>query len=100
MPFVITSLGMNPSDDGHVVRVPIPALTEERRRRKLLNNGGKQEDAMIAVRNIRHEAMDAIDKAKKTKKSVRMTRSASVDRLKMLCKGSYRYRGCLQSEGK
>lgn len=61
------SLGLNPSDDGRVVRVPIPALTEERRREIVKNLGGKQEDAMIAVRNIRHDAMDAIDKAKKDK---------------------------------
>lgn len=61
------SLGLNPSDDGRVVRVPIPALTEERRREIVKNLGGKQEDAMIAVRNIRHDSMDAIDKAKKDK---------------------------------
>jgi ribosome recycling factor len=61
------SLGLNPSDDGRVVRVPIPALTEERRREIVKQLGGKQEDAMIAVRNIRHEAMDAIDAAKKDK---------------------------------
>lgn len=61
------SLGMNPSDDGRVVRVPVPALTEERRREIVKQLGGKQEDAMIAVRNIRHDAMDAIDQAKKDK---------------------------------
>ncbi|QQS70055.1 ribosome recycling factor [Candidatus Saccharibacteria bacterium] len=61
------SLGLNPSDDGRVVRVPIPALTEERRREIVKQLGSKQEDAMIAVRNIRHEAMDAIDSAKKDK---------------------------------
>lgn len=61
------SLGMNPSDDGHVVRVPVPALTEERRREFVKQLGGKQEDAMIALRNIRRDAMDTIDKAKKDK---------------------------------
>ncbi len=61
------SLGLNPSDDGRVVRVPIPALTEERRREIVKQLGSKQEDAMISVRTIRHEAMDAIDKAKKDK---------------------------------
>lgn len=61
------SLGLNPSDDGRVVRVPIPALTEERRREIVKQLGSKQEDAMIAIRNIRHEAMDAIDQAKKDK---------------------------------
>jgi ribosome recycling factor len=61
------SLGMNPSDDGRVVRVPVPALTEERRREIVKQLGSKQEDAMIAIRNIRHEAMDVIDAAKKDK---------------------------------
>ncbi len=61
------SLGLNPSDDGRVVRVPIPPLTEERRREIAKQLGGKQEDAMIAVRNVRHEAIDAVDKAKKDK---------------------------------
>jgi ribosome recycling factor len=61
------SLGLNPSDDGRVVRVPIPALTEERRRDIAKQLGSKQEDAMISLRNIRREAMDAIDQAKKDK---------------------------------
>lgn len=61
------ALGMNPSDDGRVVRVPVPPLTEERRREIVKQLNGKQEDAMIAVRNVRHEAMDAIDRAKKDK---------------------------------
>lgn len=61
------SLGFNPSDDGRVVRVPVPALTEERRRDIVKQLGGKQEDAMVAVRNIRRDALDAIDKAKKDK---------------------------------
>lgn len=61
------SLGLNPMDDGRVVRVPIPALTEERRRELAKTLGGKVEDSMVSIRNIRHDAMDAIDKAKKDK---------------------------------
>jgi ribosome recycling factor len=61
------SLGLNPSDDGRVVRVPVPALNEERRREIVKQLGAKQEDAMIAVRNVRREALDAIDAAKKGK---------------------------------
>ncbi len=61
------SLGLNPSDDGHVVRVPIPSLTEERRREIAKQLSGKQEDAMIAIRNIRRDAMDVVDTAKKAK---------------------------------
>lgn len=61
------SLGMNPMDDGKVVRVPIPPLNEERRREYVKVVNGKLEDTMIAMRNIRHEAIDAIDNAKKDK---------------------------------
>ncbi len=60
-------LGLNPADDGRVVRVPIPPLTEERRRDLAKQVGQKQEEAMISLRNIRHDALDAIDKAKKGK---------------------------------
>lgn len=61
------SLGMNPADDGRVVRVPVPPLTEERRRDIVKQVGQKQEDCMISLRNIRHDAMDGIDAAKKAK---------------------------------
>lgn len=61
------SLGLNPSDDGRVVRVPIPTLTEERRRELAKQISSKQEECMIRLRAVRHEAMDAIDKLKKNK---------------------------------
>lgn len=61
------SLGMNPMDDGRVVRVPIPPLTEERRREYVKLVGSKVEDSMVTLRNIRHDAMKSIDQAKKDK---------------------------------
>lgn len=61
------SLGMNPMDDGRVVRVPVPPLNEERRRDIVKILGTKVEDCMISLRNIRHDAIDGIDKAKKDK---------------------------------
>lgn len=61
------SLGLNPSDDGRVVRVPIPALTEERRRELAKQISQKQEECMIQLRAVRHEAINAIDKLKKDK---------------------------------
>jgi ribosome recycling factor len=61
------SLGLNPSDDGRVVRVPVPPLNEERRRELAKQVGQKQEEAMVRLRAVRHEAMDAIAKAKKDK---------------------------------
>lgn len=62
-----TALGLNPSDDGRVVRVPIPPLNEERRREIAKTLSGKVEDCMIALRGVRHEAMDTINQAKKDK---------------------------------
>jgi ribosome recycling factor len=61
------NLGMNPMDDGRVVRVPVPPLNEERRRDIVKILGTKVEDSMITLRNIRHDAIDGIDKAKKDK---------------------------------
>lgn len=61
------SLGMNPSDDGRVVRVPVPALNEERRREYTKIVSGKVEDCMIVLRNARRDAMELIDKSKKAK---------------------------------
>lgn len=60
-------LGMNPSDDGRVVRVPVPPLNEERRRDIVKQLGSRQEETMVVLRNVRRDAMDAIDKAKKDK---------------------------------
>ncbi len=51
------SLGFNPSDDGRVVRVPVPALTAERRQQIVKQLGEKVEDCRIALRNIRHDAL-------------------------------------------
>lgn len=61
------SLGMNPSDDGQIVRVQIPPLTEERRREIVKQLNLKVEECMIAMRNGRHEAMKELDQAKKDK---------------------------------
>jgi ribosome recycling factor len=61
------TLGLNPSDDGRVVRIPIPPLTEERRREIAKQIGDKVEDCMVRMRGIRHEAMDTINASKKDK---------------------------------
>lgn len=61
------SLDLNPMDDGRVVRVPIPPLTEERRRDIVKLLGGKVENTMVSLRNVRHDALRSIDQAKKDK---------------------------------
>ena len=57
------ALGLNPSDDGHVVRVPIPPLTEERRKEIVKTLSGKVEEAKIAIRNIREDARKEVKSA-------------------------------------
>lgn len=62
-----SSLGFNPSDDGHVVRVPVPALTEDRRRDMVKQLGDKVEDCRIALRNIRQDALKDAKRMKDAK---------------------------------
>ena len=61
------SLGLNPSDDGRVVRVPIPALTTERRQQVVKQLGEKVEDCMISMRSTRHDALAKVAEYKKDK---------------------------------
>jgi ribosome recycling factor len=58
-------LDVNPGNDGKVIRVPIPQLTEERRRELVKIAGKQQEEAKIAIRNIRRHAMEEIKKGQK-----------------------------------
>ena len=51
------SLGLNPSDDGRVVRIPMPPLTEERRRQIVKSLGDTVEEARVSLRNVRHDAL-------------------------------------------
>lgn len=61
------ALGLNPSDDGRIVRVPIPALTEERRHQIVKQTSEKVEDAKIALRNIRQDALKEAKRLKDNK---------------------------------
>jgi ribosome recycling factor len=55
-------LGLNPTDDGGVVRIPIPSLTEERRKDMVKRVGKMAEEARVHVRGIRREANDELKK--------------------------------------
>lgn len=61
------SLGLNPSDDGRLIRVPIPALTEERRKQIVKQTSEKVEEARIALRNIRQDALKEVKRLKDAK---------------------------------
>lgn len=61
------SLGFNPTDDGRVVRIQIPPLTEERRRDFVKVVHAKAEEAMIRMRNARHDALKDAENAKRNR---------------------------------
>jgi len=56
-----SDLGVNPMDDGQVIRVALPELTEERRREYIKLAKTKAEDAKVSVRNIRRHAKETLD---------------------------------------
>jgi ribosome recycling factor len=61
------ALGFNPTDDGRVVRVAVPPLTEERRRDLAKQVSQKQEECMVGLRAIRRDVISDIDQSKKDK---------------------------------
>ncbi|GAA0209277.1 MAG: ribosome recycling factor [Actinomycetales bacterium] len=60
-----SDLGVNPSDDGKVLRVTLPELTEERRKEYIKLARSKAEEGRVAVRGVRRSAKQAMDKAEK-----------------------------------
>jgi ribosome recycling factor len=60
-----SDLGVNPSNDGSIIRISLPELTEERRRDYIKVARAKAEDARVSVRNVRRHAKDALDKLAK-----------------------------------
>lgn len=61
------ALGLNPTDDGRIIRIPIPPLTEERRKEIAKQLSGKAEDANISMRQARHDGLKEADQLKKDK---------------------------------
>ena len=57
-----SDLGVNPSNDGNIIRVVFPELSEERRREYIKIARHKAEDSRVSIRNIRRHAKDSIDK--------------------------------------
>ncbi len=78
------SLGLSPTDDGRVVRIQLPPMTTENRQAMVKTIHQKMEDAMIASRNIRHEAFHQGEQAEKSKdigKDERLRFEKQVDEL-------------------
>lgn len=79
-----SDLGLNPSNDGKVVRVPIPPLTEDRRKDLVKHIHKVLENHRTAVRNIRRDMKEAIEKLEKEKKISEDDRKRSLDELEKL----------------
>jgi ribosome recycling factor len=79
-----TDLGLNPTNDGKVVRVPIPPLTEDRRKDMVKHIHRVLENHRTAVRNIRRDIKEAVEKLEKDKKISEDDRKRSLDELEKL----------------
>src|SRR5689334_23196104 len=64
----VSDLGLNPANDGKIIRLPIPPLTEERRKDLVKRLHGAAENHRVAVRNIRRDGNEAVKKLLKDKK--------------------------------
>ena len=93
---IAENLGINPVNDGKVIRLTFPALTEERRKELVKQIKKMAEDSKVAVRNIRRDAMDALKKMKNNKelsedehavceKDVDKVIAESIEKIEKLC---------------
>jgi len=82
-----SQLGLNPSTDGVIVRVPIPPLTEERRRDLVKQAHDAGEDAKIAVRQVRREANDMLKESEKSKEISEDDLKRALDNIQKLTDG-------------
>jgi ribosome recycling factor len=80
-------LGLNPTNDGKAVRVPIPPLNEDRRKELVKHMHKVLENHRTAVRNIRRDMKEAIEKLEKEKKVSEDDRKRSLDELEKLTHG-------------
>jgi ribosome recycling factor len=79
-----SDLGFNPQNDGKVIRVPIPALTEERRKEMVKHLNKVLEEHRTAIRNIRRDGNEAIKKALKDKKISEDDERGSLDQMQKI----------------
>ena len=77
-------LGLNPMNDGKLVRVPVPALTEDRRKEMVKHLNRVLEEHRTAVRNIRRDGNDSIKKAMKDKKITEDEERGAMEHLQKL----------------
>ncbi len=73
------TLGLNPADDGRVIRVPVPPLTEERRKEIVKTASGKVEEAKVGIRNVREDARKELKGAEDLSEDVKKRGEKEID---------------------
>jgi len=79
-----SELGLNPSNDGNIIRIAIPPLSEERRQELIKVVRKRVEERRVAVRNLRHEAINNLKKMEKEKEISQDEQKRSQDQLQKL----------------
>ena len=79
-----SELGLNPSNDGNVIRISIPPLSEERRQELIKVVHRRVEERRVAVRSLRHEAMNELKKLEKDKEISQDEHRRAQDQLQKL----------------
>ena len=79
-----SDLGLNPASDGNVIRVPIPALTQERRTQMVRSVHKKIEDGHVSIRNIRRDIMEGLRKIERNKEIGQDEEKRALDKLQKL----------------
>lgn len=79
-----SDLGLNPTNDGKVVRIPLPSLTEDRRKDLVKHVHKVLENHKTAVRNVRRDIKEAVEKLEKEKKMSEDDRKRAIDELDKL----------------
>jgi ribosome recycling factor len=79
-----SDLGLNPANDGKLIRLPIPSLTEERRKELVKKLHGVAEDHRVAIRNIRRDGNEAVKKLLKDKKIAEDEERRALDEIQKL----------------
>jgi ribosome recycling factor len=74
-----SNIGINPQNDGNIIRLFLPPLTEERRRELVKRSQGEGEHSRVAIRNIRRDAIESIKKAQKNGLSEDAAKDAEAD---------------------
>jgi ribosome recycling factor len=83
----VSDLGLNPANDGKIIRLPIPSLTEERRKELVKRLHGTAEHHRVSVRNIRRDGNEHVKKLMKDKKITEDDEKRTLDEIQKLTDG-------------